>query len=662
MAALRFRCREEAAEARPVMVDSDIAIAAVAAVVSGRQTEFGVMVLLDDPGEVPVPPSLRFGYGVDAADGSILPPPAQGALFGRPGRIFASARLDLRPWDGESRLETVERVLDELGAATAAGWRLQPAPRMAPALDRSVHALRAAPEDLPAPSEPREALLDGRDVLIGVVDFGCDFAHPAFLTAEGRTRLRLLWDQNGADGQGEARGGLPGRFFDQRLIQAALSQPDPYAALGYQPMANAYAPSTAVAGQPIHGTHVLGVAAGRGVAGCPAGVAPGAALAFVHLRADAIVADGDATDVFDGVCCIFESAGRRPAVVNLSIGDNGGPHDGSTLFDRALDALLLRPGRVITVAAGNARKAQRHATGTVSPQGTSLLQWRFGAGDETPNVLRIFCEGDATHPPLRCVLTDPDAKETQLDPGTTAGVRITLDRGKQKLAGMAYAGLSPCMERPPLQHIELRVPPRAEGEEEVWKVALQLTRNTAEPARFDAWVERDDRAQKAQSTFVSQPGDEDRGCSLGSVACGFRTICVGAYDATEPGGKPADFSSAGPTRDRREKPDIVAPGIEVRAAFAGGGRPMAGSAFINPMRGVMHGTSVAAPHAAGVAALMLQANPTLDGEAIRQGMRATTQLPPPVGAAAVRRWDPRLGCGRLDAAAATAWAMARPRP
>ena len=54
MAALEFRCREEAAEPRPVVVDSDIAIAVVAALVSGRQTEFGVMVQLDGP-----PPNLR---------------------------------------------------------------------------------------------------------------------------------------------------------------------------------------------------------------------------------------------------------------------------------------------------------------------------------------------------------------------------------------------------------------------------------------------------------------------------------------------------------------------------------------------------------------------------------------------------------------------------
>lgn len=660
MAALEFRCREEAAEPRPVVVDSDIAIAVVAALVSGRQTEFGVMVQLDGPREAAMPASLCFGYGVSAEDGSILRPPAAGAHFKRPGRILASARLDLRPWGNETRQQTIERVLNELGEATAAGWRLQTAPRMAPALDRSVRALHAGPDELPPPPGPGGALLDGRGVLVGVVDFGCDFAHPAFRTVAGDTRLHLLWDQNGTGPGGEARMGLPGRFFDAAMIDAALSRPDPYAALGYRPAANAYAPSTAVPGAPVHGTHVLGVAGGRGVRGCPAGVAPGAALAFVHLRADAIVADGDATDVFDGVCCIFDSAGAWPAVVNLSIGDNGGPHDGSTLFDHALDALLLRPGRAITVAAGNAREAHRHATGAVSRDAPSVLEWRFGAEDETPNVLRIFCEGDAAHPPLRCVLTDPDDRRTALDPGATAGVRITLDRGKQKLAGMAYAGLSPCMRGPPLQHIELRVPPRGDGVEEVWTVALQLTRDVADAARFDAWVERDDRTQKAQSSFVPQPGDADRGCSLGSVACGRRTICVGAYDATVPGAEPAAFSSAGPTRDGREKPDIVAPGIEVRAAFAGGGRPMEGSAFINPMRGVMHGTSVAAPHAAGVAALMLQANPTLDAEAIREGMRATTQRPPP--ADAERPWHPRLGCGPLDGAAAIAWAIARRQP
>src|SRR5690606_39635623 len=42
----------------------------------------------------------------------------------------------------------------------------------------------------------------------------------------------------------------------------------------------------------------------------------------------------------------------RPAVVVLSLSTQAGPHDGSTLFEQALDA-LAGPGRIIVAAAGN---------------------------------------------------------------------------------------------------------------------------------------------------------------------------------------------------------------------------------------------------------------------------------------------------------------------
>lgn len=662
MAAVQFQCRGSDHGDRPAVVDSDVAIAAVAALVGGRQREFGVMVALNNASQLPPPQCLLFGYGVCVADGTILPPPPRGTLFQREGQIFASARFDLTPREGESRDDTIVRVLDELGTLTAAGWRIQRGRRMVAALDRSVPAAHAKPDELPRVPEPGERMTDGSGVLIGVVDFGCDFAHPAFLSADGQARLRLLWDQNGKGPLGTEKPDLPGRFFGAEEINAAIRQPDPYTALGYDPAANAYAPSTAVPGDPVHGTHVLGVAAGRGVDACPAGVAPGADLAFVHLRSDALVADGDAIDVFDGVCSIFECAGERPAVVNLSIGDNSGPHDGSTIFDQALEATLAKPGRAITVAAGNARDGHRHATGQVRPGFPAVLEWKFGPEDRTPNVLRIYCEGDAAHPPVRCTVTGPGDRHTELDPHASAGVEIALSRGDQKLLGIAYAGLAPCLEGPPLQHIELRLPPSGDTGE-VWKVELLLAREWAGPARFDAWVERDDREHKAQSTFVPQQHDADQGCSLGSVACGRRTICVGAYDAGPPDTGPTNFSSAGPTRDGRRKPDIVAPGVEVRAAFARGGRPVGGGLVdINPMRGAMTGTSVAAPHAAGVAALMLQVNPDLDSDRIRLGMRATTQIAAPTelreGEAEPRNWLPRFGCGRLDGAAAVAWAIA----
>jgi Subtilisin-like serine proteases len=71
-------------------------------------------------------------------------------------------------------------------------------------------------------------------------------------------------------------------------------------------------------------------------------------------------------------------------------------------------------------------------------------------------------------------------------------------------------------------------------------------------------------------------------------------------------GKIAFFSSRGPTRDGRLKPEVVAPGYYVLG-------PQAGSSGYIPLRG----TSMASPVVAGLVALILEENPNLDVDGVR---------------------------------------------
>lgn len=645
-------------------LDPLLRAAALAVVMRQNQTEFGMMVRIGNPSAIRPRPDIRFGHAVREADGTIIPP--GGALHEEQGPVFAALRIALQSstrHDVLASMRALSLTLDELSEE---GWGMELRGQSCSIYEYPL-LTPDAPGQGPRPAAGPPAAIDGSGVLIGVVDFGCAFAHPAFRFGDdgrGGTRLRMLWDQNGAAPHGQD---LPGRFYTQAEIDDALKAPDPYAVLGYVPWENCYAPTDMVLTpltemerqKRVHGTHVLSVAGGRkptqGIwAGpVPAGVAPGAALAFVHLRPRALISEGDAIDVFEGVCALFNLARREgmPAVVNLSIGANTGAHDGQGLMDRAFDALLRTPGRAITVAAGNMRKAGQHRQAKVTRSKPVTLDWRFKGDDCTANILRVYAPMPGGKTALDMAIARPNgAPGSALPPGALRETDIDrlLDAEGTSIIGSAVSTMHPLSTEETLQHFEVRL--RPSRVDETWKVTLSLDPDVAaEEVEFDAWIERDDLHREDSSHFdpLDNPGD-DEGCSLGSLACAVGPICVGAYDPAT--GVAAGFSSLGPTRKGEQKPDVSAPGCGIRGA-AGRGGLVDSSGLPFDVSFFMDGTSAAAPHVAGIAALMLQARPKLTAMRIQQILHATTHERQ---AGAHPPWVEDLGCGRVDAATALA--------
>lgn len=483
--------------------------------------------------------------------------------------------------------------------------------------------LRATTADIRATlaTLPTDALGSrGQGVLVGVVDFGCDFAHANFRRADGSSRIVAIWDQTGA-----ARPDSPfgyGRLHTTEQIDAALASARPYDALRYEP-----APRS-------HGTHVLDIAAGNGLGSGTEGVAPAAEIAFVELAASDITFGGpgvigktfgDSVHLLEAVRFLFDLAGDRPCVVNLSLGMNGGSHDGTSLVEQGLDRLVeARPGRAVVISASNSYADGIHAAGQVNQGAATDLQWVISDGDFTYNEIEVWYPG-----------SDEFGLEFLAPDGTSVGhVALGQNGIVRDAAGATVFFISHRRSDPNNNDHCINIFLESSAAAGTW--TLRLTGVNITNGGYHAWIERDDAAP---SSFAP-PHDNSR--TLGSISCGHHTLVVGSYDAHKPALPLSYFSSAGPTRDGREKPELSAPGHDVLAAAARTGDGITR----------MSGTSMAAPAVTGAVALVLaEARAralTLDHQQIRTALLATARSGP--GAA----WDPRLGKGRLAAASGVA--------
>ncbi len=461
----------------------------------------------------------------------------------------------------------------------------------------------------------------GQGVIVGVVDTGIDILHRDFRvdrTGDGfeeGSRILWLWDQTGVGATGfpywwgdTLNETYYGRAFSRTELEQAIAS-------GVPPTRDTHG----------HGTHVAGIAAGDG-SSTPAGlrgVAPGADLVVVKTTfyEDAVV---------DGVRFVFEAAQAlgKPAVVNLSLGGHGGPHDGSSLFERMIDALLDRPGRAVVVAAGNEGNRRIHVGGDVRTTTT----WHFEAERNTA-TLQFWHTGTAS---FSVAVRAPSGESVSVLPGAQRGASTSS-------GGVWLDNTSLPDPRNLARYIYIALTDISPGT--TW--AITLTPVLA-GGRVDGWVENPSSGQFREGDTrytIAEPGNATRVITVGAYVTKTRwTSVAGEQTAEGEIGALASFSSQGPTRDGRLKPDLTAPGAWIASARSAQSAPTGWLTLPGGEHAMLLGTSMAAPHVAGAVALLFSRRPHLTWSEVKDALVSAARADSHVGVAPNHMW----GAGKLD--------------
>src|SRR4051812_3359001 len=325
---------------------------------------------------------------------------------------------------------------------------------------------------------------DGCGMRIAALDWGFDFAGPAFRRPDGKTRFIALWDQRGQDGSGPGNRWGYGRILTRADIDRALATADPYAALGYHPAdAGTFNPRTGSHDGPAHGTHALDIAAGSVRENGMSGVAPCSDLVGVHLAHTVDVVGtgnlGDSASIFDGLAWILSLVGDRPVVVNMSVGAQGGSHDGRSMLEQGIDQAVQVADQLIAVmSVGNYAGTGVHWHGRLEQGEQTRLTIAVPAA-ATRGEIEIWYSGVDR---FTATVLGPDAAVLGSAP---PGSVVVLQRAGTDELGRMYHVRSARNGR---HLIDILLSDDAPGGN--WEIQLSAESVPTGDGRYSSWIER----------------------------------------------------------------------------------------------------------------------------------------------------------------------------
>ena len=430
--------------------------------------------------------------------------------------------------------------------------------------------------------------LSGQGVYMAILDSGIDYTDPMFRYADGTTKIAWLWDQgkraDAEKGEKPPQGFFTGVEYSRKMLNANLQK-------------NSERLTTDVTG---HGTNVAKIA----VQG-----APESELIVVKLDT--------ARGTYPSTVSLLRAftyvakkaqAENMPVAINLSYGNTYGAHDGSSLLERFIDNITEVGRNVICIGAGNEGASAGHFAGKLSENEIQRISFAMGTYERSFSLQLWKWYADR----MDISILSPAGEQYLIRNQDAGGEAQQAVMEQTKL--LIFSGRPQPYRKREEVYIDF-IPVETYLNTGIWTIEITPRRI----ANGELRLYMSSAVVRSENTRFLLPSPAQ---TLTIPSTAQKVITVGAYNAYVR--SYAAFSGrgdAGNDRAENSKPDLAAPGVNIRIGEGEGGA-------------VVSGTSYATPFVTAAAALLMEYgivqgnDPFLYGEKVKAYLHAgARQLP-----------------------------------
>ncbi len=430
--------------------------------------------------------------------------------------------------------------------------------------------------------------LSGQGVYMAILDSGIDYTDPMFRYADGTTKIAWLWDQgkraDAEKGEKPPQGFFTGVEYSRKMLNANLQK-------------NSERLTTDVTG---HGTNVAKIA----VQG-----APESELIVVKLDT--------ARGTYPSTVSLLRAftyvakkaqAENMPVAINLSYGNTYGAHDGSSLLERFIDNITEVGRNVICIGAGNEGASAGHFAGKLSENEIQRISFAMGTYERSFSLQLWKWYADR----MDISILSPAGEQYLIRNQNAGGEAQQAVMEQTQL--LIFSGRPQPYRKREEVYIDF-IPVETYLNTGIWTIEITPRRI----ANGELRLYMPSAVVRSENTRFLLPSPAQ---TLTIPSTAQKVITVGAYNAYVR--SYAAFSGrgdAGSDRAENNKPDLAAPGVNIRIGEGEGGA-------------VVSGTSYATPFVTAAAALLMEYgivqgnDPFLYGEKVKAYLHAgARQLP-----------------------------------